>query len=264
MKKSFSTSLMIVFIGSLLNGCASLLSIIEEENEDVHLIQMHQHFQKRSLPIEKIISIEPDFLWVNQNWALGETVMNTEALEENYQGFLKQSALAHGITLTVAAPNTLKKDQIDYFNKLLPLKKQVLFANTSQKAFINDYKTIRTKNGDQAFFGKYPNEIEFDSEFGSLAKVYGTRYFSINGFVSVIDADNKNSGSSGFLSSEFMSPEAYEIYLRGNSKTLFYHILVDVKRSEILYREIRFFDEYYNTQLLQNLLLNSFKMITKE
>lgn len=256
--------LLLLLLGSSQNGCILLLLAIEGENNDVHLIQMHEYFQKRSLPLEKIVCIEPDFLWVNQNRPVGETILHTEAQEESYQALLKQSAFVHGVKLTVAAPNTLKDDQVDYFNKLLPLKKQVLFANANQKAYVDDYEPVTTKNGDEAVFGKFENELEFDSGFGNLAKLYGTRYFSINGFVSVIDADEKKKGSTGFMSSDFLSPAEYQTYKESKSNTLFYHVLVDVKRSEILYREIRFFEENYDTELLRNVLYYSFKMITDE
>lgn len=264
MRVSFFSCLLLLLLGSSLNSCILLLLAIEGENNDVHLVQMHESFQKRSLPLERVVCIEPDFLWVNQNQLVGETILNTEALEEGYQAFLKQSAFVHGVKLSIAAPNTLADDQVDYFNKLLPLKKQVLFANANQKAYVDEYESLTTKNGDEAFFGKFENEIEFDSGFGNLAKLYGTRYFSINGFVSVIDADKKKKGSAGFMSSDFLSKEEYQTYKESKSNTLFYHVLVDVKRSEILYREIRFFEESYDTQLLQNVLFNSFKMITDE
>lgn len=231
----------------LLQSCAGGAILVESEEQ----------FSQSPPQIKKIVSIQPDFLSIDKRKKVEDVVLDSEELEATFQKYLVQSAEKNGIELEILAPNTLKSNQIDYFNTLLPLKEKVLFANSRQNVSINTYKNARAKNKIKALRGIYKYDLEFDLDFVGLEKKYGTPYFSINGMISI-----RKRSANRWVWLFLFPPSAINSFLRGGYENIYYHVLVDVNRSEILYRELRSFDDPLTESTLKSMLYDSFNILT--
>lgn len=241
-------NLAIPIIGALLlQSCAGGAVLVESEKQ----------FSQNPPQIKKIISIQPDFLSIDQRKKVEDVVLDSEELEAEFQKHLIQSAEKNGIELEILAPNTLKSNQIDYFNTLLPLKEKVLFANSRQEVSIDTYKNARQKNKLKALRGIYEYDLEFDLDFVGLAEKYGTPYFSINGMISI-----RKRKANRWVWLFLFPPSAINSFLRGGYENIYYHVLVDVNRSEILYRELRSFEDPLTSGTLKAMLYDSFNILT--
>ncbi|MEM6805754.1 MAG: hypothetical protein AAF696_30425 [Bacteroidota bacterium] len=221
------------------------------------LVESERKFSDTHQPIKKIVCIEPDFLSIDQRKKVEDVVLSSEDLEGSYQKYLVQTAKKNGIELEILSPNTLKANQIDYFNTLLPLKQKILFANSTQDISINSYKGRRVKYKTKAGRGIYDYGLEFDIDYASLAQKYGTPYFSINGLLNLKKRRKVGKWVWLFL----FPPSGIHSFMRGNSETLYYHILVDVSRSEVVYREIRSFNDPLDKSNLKSMLYDSFNIL---
>lgn len=235
-------------------GCALILLLLLQscggKRTATVFIQNEKKYYDLAPDIKKIIAIEPEFLWVDQKEEIEQVVLDSENLSAQFQQKLVSNAAVNGIELEIWAPNTLERKDVVYFNQLLPLKTAILTANSLQELESEKYKS----SGYFAFTlikAAYRQELEFDPDFESLAKKYGTPYFSLNALLTYPKTIPLKSSSS--------RPGPRPVKVR--PETLYYHVLVDVVRSEIIYREVRLYPKSLDIKSLQDILEHSYKML---
>ena len=230
-------------------SCTSGELIIEEKSE---FYQSHGY-------IRKIVSIDPEFLLLDQRRKVEDFVMDTEDREAEFKDYLVENAEKNGIDLQVFSPNTLKAEQIEYYNSLLPLKKQVLFALSTQQT-----KIEKRKNKGDSFKIKptrnfFDNNLEIDLTYGNLAEDFGTPYFSLNGVISI-----KKRKRSKWIWVVLLPPVGINSLLRNSAETLYYHVVVDVSKSEIVYAELRTFHDALSSVGLKSMIFDSYSLLNKK
>ncbi|MBX7225039.1 MAG: hypothetical protein K1X55_03355 [Chitinophagales bacterium] len=199
--------------------------------------------------IKKIVSIAPDVYYLEKKKTFPESYDKTAEVKSNFLNSLKYCADKNDIKLSIVEPEKIKETDSIYYNLLKPLKDQVFSAITFQnikleqtkvKLFVNRYtqktrKTVVTQ--------------KINPDFEELIEKYGTKYFAIQGVISV-----KNTYKSNYLYL-FVAPlKAF----KGNYVTLYYNIIVDAELGEIVYLEELTMKEKPSQTYLDNVIYNSF------
>lgn len=221
------------------------------------LVQKPENTKAQPILYEKVISIEPDIVIIDQRKNVEDYVLDTETQEELYQKYLVESAAKHNVKLEVYAPNTIKAEEVDYFNSLLPLKKHILFAMSQQEAKVEEVDYNGNKYKLYAEHVWFQNHLEFDASYGHLAEKYGTPYFSLHGLISY-----KKRKIRKWIWLAIFPPIGINSFFRKTSETLYYHVVVDVVKGEIVHRELRSFRDQLSDNALQAILYDSYNILT--
>ncbi|MEM7370195.1 MAG: hypothetical protein AAF587_16425 [Bacteroidota bacterium] len=183
--------------------------------------------------------IDPDLILFEDYSSRENMILDQEIKEGNILTILKKNALLAKIDLEIYSPVSLKKNQITYFNYLLPLKEKLLQAN-----FHQEISTKRRRGGIISPVSSnrvFEEQIILDSDLSWLKEEYNTKYFMIMGLIG-----NKNT-------------KVFRTYYQN----LYFIILLDIERAEVMYREVRKFNAKHNPGELNGVLFDSFNLIKK-
>ena len=229
--------LCIVFVCNI--NCSSLMQI--ERQED---------FSLKPSKIKEIISINPTFKKVktSQKGKNIKTNKYSESVkqERKFNQILINNAQKNGIVLQIVDTDELGLNDAEYFEYLAPLRKEIILTNKLQQfKDIND-NPARQRNVE--FF--YENAPKIASHFSHLAEIYGTPFFAIQGVSSQTSEKSKDENLEG-IPSAFLT----------DNETLYYTIIADVSKSEIVYREFRQVNSEANESNLNSIIYDSFRII---
>lgn len=202
------------------------------------VVETESSFKKHKKEFRKAIAIDPDIIWIEKVKDAESQLLQKEDREELIHALLEKNAALAGIDLQVISPLNLKADQVSYFNELLPLKEQILQSNflqeTSTKSKFRLFKPSYYKNS-------FKIAPILDSEYSWLAEEYGTPYFLFQGLI----------------------VRKEKVILQPNWRNLFFAIMVNVERGEIVYREIRGFETPPQSTHLNGIFYDSFNIIRR-
>lgn len=207
--------------------------------------------------IQKIVTIDPSLLHLNTRKSREDIYLKSDVRESKFNERLRANATKAKIELEVIDRDELGSSNVDYFNNILPLKRQILSANFLQEVESNKQKRSRT-----TFFTLRSAPVTrsfevnpvFDPAYGKLSDTYGTPYFAIHGLINVIERyRNPN-----FLLALF-PPAWVLVALLPRSQFIYYSVLVDIESGEVLYREVREVKGPSNTTNLDAVLFDSFQ-----
>lgn len=244
MDKVFFRYVLLMFIIPLLNSCATFSKLFIEKDPTFVVNEENK--------IQKIVSIMPSvyILDPKQKKSFKELKKTINKLDL-FEASLKENAKRNKIELQIISSNNLKANDVDFFNDLRPLRDQIVLSNIYQNAELN----IKGVKGN---YFKAPTQYfktlpRISPDFNKLVEKYKTKYFSVNGIFS-IDGRFK---ASNFFNLIFLPPNSFNT----NAETYYYTIIVDVEKSEIVYREIRGIDELVFKTNLDGILYDSFNII---
>lgn len=225
-------------------GCSSLLQI--ERQKD---------FTLKQRKVKHIISINPSFKVLLQTKSKKTRKQNsyTEARkqEQRFNQLLTNNAKKNGITLDVVDTDQLENSDASYFKYLAPLRKEILQVN-----YLQDFKDINanpTKSNNTET--QYQEGPKISTHYSHLAEIYGTPYFAIQG-VSYQKKVNESNSENLLSSTKSLLPS-----ITSDEETLFFTVIADVSRSQIVYREYRQVDANATETNLNSIIYDSFKII---
>jgi hypothetical protein len=131
----------------------------------------------------------------------------------------------------VVEPISLQKDGTEYFNSLVKLQNEVMFAVSSHPGGKN-IAVIRRPGYTTRINEK---QAIISPQYSYLAEKYGTPYFSFVG----IDCAKSPFSILNVLLYILGGGLPLHAFLGGNHQTIFYNIVVNVITGEIVYRETR-------------------------
>jgi hypothetical protein len=230
-----------LIIGNL--SCTSLLDI--ERQKD---------FSLESVKVKQIVCINPSFNVFAQNTAKsGNNTSYSETIkrERVFNELLSDNALKNGIILQIVDTDDLQNNDASYFNYLAPLRKEILQVNYLQN-FKDINKNVKKGNSSQIKYEKGP---KISTHYSHLAEVYGTSFFAVQGLSYQTNLEEKESASI-LSSTKALLPSVVD-----NQNMIYFTIIADVAKSEIVYREYRQVDASASEGNLNSIIYDSFKII---
>jgi len=225
---SVLTACLLLFLSS---GCSITGSLLINRSEDPHRVEA-----------QKVVSIQPTYFSRSLLNEDPNPILSMEQERATFETLLTKNAERAGIELDIYSPSQLQATDVDYFNDLLPLKQTILLANDLQ-----DVDTRYKRGGAFAPYTRtFRKPITLPVQYSALAEKYGTPYFSLQG---LFDLEGRRRSSLRNLSK-------HEI--------LFYHVVVDVVKSEVIYRELRVMSKKPNESNLGVILYDSFSIFRKD
>jgi len=236
---NFKYILLLCTIFVLTINCNSLMQVERQEN-----------FSLKPSKIKQIISINPTFKTVKTSQKGKNIKTNkyseTVKQERKFNEILTNNAKKNGIVLQIVDSDELSLTDAEYFEYLAPLRKEIILTNRLQQFQDINTNPIRQKNAE--FF--YENAPKIASHFSHLAEIYGTPFFAIQGVSFQTNEKTKNRDLEGI-------PSAF----LGENETLYYTVIADVSKSEIVYREFRQVNSEANESNLNSIIYDSFRII---
>jgi hypothetical protein len=213
-------------------------------------VERQEDFALNPSKIKQIISISPTFKTVktSQKGKNIKTNKYSESVkqERKFNQILTNNAKKNGIALQIFDTDDLRLTDAEYFQYLAPLKKEIILANRLQQ--FKDINDSPAKQRNFEFF--YKNAPKIASHFSHLAEIYGTPFFAIQGVSFQTSEKTKDDDLEGV-------PSAFLV----DNETLYYTIIVDVAKSEIVYREFRQVNSEANESNLNSIIYDSFRII---
>ncbi|MBK6340973.1 MAG: hypothetical protein IPF63_15760 [Bacteroidetes bacterium] len=192
--------------------------------------------------ITKIVSISPEVSYFKKGNTFSENMTQGAELKTLFNNSLKYCADKNKVKLTIIDQNKIDKEDEIYYNRLKPLKDQILIAYMNQT--MNPYKSALFKRKIHS-----SNTQKISPDFQDLIKKYGTKYFATQGIISV----KKKLGKKGLF--YLIAPLKA---INGNYITFFYSLVADIETGEIIYVEERLIDNKPSQTYLENIIYNSF------
>lgn len=219
--------------------CAVLFSSCTGPNQFLS-VQIEPSFKNHKDEFKKAVAIAPNIIWIEKVKDAEGQLLLKEEREELIHRLLEKNAQRAGIDLSVISPLNLEATQVSYFNELLPLKEQILQSNflqeTSSRAKFNMF--IFQPSYYQGTFTTVPI---LDSEYSWLSEEYETPYFIFQGLI---------------------VKKKYR-FLKSNWRNLYFAVIVDVEKGEIVYREVRGFKDRPSKTHLNGIFYDSFNIIRR-
>ncbi|MEM7658334.1 MAG: hypothetical protein AAF399_19565, partial [Bacteroidota bacterium] len=208
--------------------------------------------------IQKIVTIDPSLLHLNTRKSKEDIYLKSDVREAKFNERLLANAEKAKIDLEVIDRDELLSSGVDYFNDILPLKRQILSAN-----FLQEVESDQKKGSRTSFFSLRSAPVTrsfsinpvFDPGFGKLSDRYGTQYFAIHGLINVIDRTTRPNLCCWLL----FPPIIFFDLLVPRSQFIYYSVLVDIQSGEVLYREVREVKGNSGTTKLDAVVYDSFK-----
>lgn len=224
------------------------------------LIERSEAHRKEARQIDKIISIDPQFMLVDTRKGADNFYLRSEQKDAYFNQTLIKSAKKAGIELITVNKEDLSATDLDYFNYLAPLKKQIMISNTIQDVAV---KRKRGRSGSGKNWIK-PSSKEFkqvpifSSEFSELADKYGTPYFAVHGVSSAVYKRRIPWGTLILI-----PPLGAVLMARPNAETFYFTAVVNVNTSEVVYREVRYVNRSSLKDVIDPMVYDSFRVLRK-
>lgn len=211
--------------------------------------------------IEKIVTINPTYKFVDKREGQRKShtlAISAQRQQEFFQA-LKDNADKVGIPIELFDPLNSNASDLSFFNELLPLKQSIMQANSQQRPELA-YKGSSGRPNSRSEYFFIEDGIKIESSNSYLAEKYGTPYFAVHGLVSFT---NRGKDASAVAAS-FVPKSLQQLASDKPSKeSLYYCIIADVVKSELVYREIRYFRNGTYDKAIKSMILDSFKQIKK-
>ncbi len=222
-------------------------------------IEKSTDYTSQAPDIKYLVSINPLFEIIDTRKAIDLQYINSENGEIAFADLLLENAQKKQVKLTVIDANALNKNDTLYFNHLAPFKQQIMQANFlqhisfTQVEMSNNWFVDNWMRPDSKYF-KYNPSIP--PLYSYLSEIYGTPYFAVQGVFSVVEAKKRR-----WLWLFLVPPIGLYQFIKPEVKTYFYTIIVNVRSSEIIYREVRSFNNFASKQNLNSMIYDSFSII---
>ncbi len=224
-------------------------------------IEKDKDFALEKLRSNKIVTIDPQISAYQINFS--QKVKRKEVSigkKRRLHKSIKKTGSINGLEIEILSDLNLSPNDTDYFNETLRLKDAIVNAMVLQKAIGEDDE--KKKNFFQKLFNKQNIEkIRWEkspiisSEFSYLAKKYNTPYFNIQGIL------HWRQPNFNFISWIFL-PIGLLSHIQNGDRSLIYNILVDVEKSEIVFREFRITERKARMGVISPMLYESYYFMT--
>ena len=217
-------------------------------------IERQADFSFKKLKQKQIVSINPSFNIKTQKRGQKSKQQNkySEAVrrEKKLNSLLIDNAKKNNLILQIIDTDDLQNNDAAFFNYLAPLRKEILQVN-----YLQDFKDINanpTKSSKTEIL--YQNGPKISTHYSHLAEVYGTPFFAIQGVF--YQSDNQSSNTEPAISTKNLLPK-----IASNEEMLYYTVIADVSKSQIVYREYRKVGADASEANLNSIIYDSFKII---
>ena len=212
-------------------------------------------YQEEASEMQKIVTIEPNFENLDTRQPKLKRLIEQKDYEKRFNQLLIANSEKNQIQLLLIDAQNLNPKDNNYFNHLLPLKQHILSTNFNQDVLYKRKTNVSLFKPKSHFFEETP---QISSEYSWLANEYQTPYFAIHGLVSASKQPNTK-----WLWMLLFPPLAMNYFLSENTNIYYYMIVVNVKTSQIIYREVRHVQGSLSSENLNAMLYDSFKVLKK-
>lgn len=216
------------------------------------IVEKHNSVQKNQ--VKKMVVIEPDYSLVKLAKRANRKYLKNSSKEKQFGELLKKNGERNKINVVLKDANSLGAAETDYFNYLIPLKREILAANFRQKA---EYGETKAQTAFKEGYLELTESPVFSSKFSHLSEKYGTPYFSVQGVLSVIKPHKLKANL-------FIIPQAVNALINPKVESLFYNIVVNVNSGEVVYREARVFNTLATDDDLSLIIYDSFQILRQK
>ena len=236
----------ILLFCSLIIGNLSCTSVMQVERQ--------KDFSLKTIKVKQIVSINPSFKILSQKEGRKNSSSNySESIkkERSFNKMLIENAVKNEITLQIIDTDELQTNDAAFFNNLAPLRKEILQVN-----YLQDFKDINQvpKNLNSSLIN-YEKGPRISTHYSHLAEVYGTPYFAVQG-ISFQTKLNEKQSETILSSTKALLPS-----VSAGQKTIYFTLIADVSKSQIVYREYREVDVNASEANLNSIIYDSFKII---
>ncbi|MEL6670604.1 MAG: hypothetical protein AAFR61_00285 [Bacteroidota bacterium] len=202
------------------------------------MVQEPSKKKEGSIAIKKVISIAPDFQFLDPRLSPSQAIEKQYQKRQGYLELLASSAQEAGVELEIYDPALKNNADAAYFNELLPLREKVFQVNKLQPVPLSIHRNHRGFNRFPLTFGM-EKPILMESDFSYLAEKYGTPYFAVQGFYNL----------------------RFNRLFIPVHQSMMYHVLIDVTRGEIIYREIRVMPNGFKPEIVRPIFFDSYAIL---
>lgn len=219
-------------------------------------------FASENFRSKKVICVNPE---IDSYKMGGSTVVTakqvSKAKKNSYRKSIKKMGKKNGIDFEIISAEQLNQNDTDYFNVILRLKSEILESLSLQKPVLSDEEN--KLKGLKKLFNPKPKIIHtkwevspiISSEYSYLAEKYGTPYFNIQGVFHLKQAQTN-------IALLMILPLALVDLIQNYDHCVFYNILIDVEKSEIVFRELRISERRARKGVISPMLYESYYMMT--
>lgn len=216
-------------------------------------IERQADFSFKKVKQKQIVSINPSFNIKTQKKGQKSKQQNkySESVrrEKKLNNLLVDNAKKNDLILQIIDTDDLQNNDASFFNYLAPLRKEILQVN-----YLQDFKDINanpTKSNKTEIL--YQNGPKISTHYSHLAEVYGTPFFAIQGVF--YQSDNQTNNKTA-ISTKKLLPK-----IASDQEMLYYTVIADVSKSQIVYREYRKVGADASEANLNSIIYDSFKII---
>lgn len=230
----------------------SIIIIFNISCNSLMQVERQKDFSMKPSKINEIVSINPIFqtLKVSNKGKSKKSSTYSEKVkqERTFNDILKTNAKKNGIVLQIVDADELQTTDAEYFEYLAPLRKEILKVNSIKE--FKDVNTVPAKEKSTEIF--YEKGPKISSHYSHLAELYGTPFFAIQGVSYKTNENNELDET---------SPNGYVPNFLAEKETVYFTLIADVTRSEIVYREYRQVNSEANESNLNSIIYDSFRII---
>ncbi len=203
--------------------------------------------------IEKIVSVSPDFEVVTSTSMEDPRDFKFyKTVEKNFIEAIKTNGERNGLEIEVINETKNLDITSDFYNKLAPLKQEILHA-----AFMQEFEG-GSKNSKLNGIYKFNKKPIISSEYSHLSKEYSTNYFAIQG-INI----HKKPRAGNFLLVLLFPPLGLYNLAHIETDLYYYNIVADVSKGEIVHKELRKVTQSINKSTINAMLYDSYKLMIK-
>lgn len=235
-----------------------LLLFIYGCKTEQHFIVKSEKFTKLNSSIDKIVMIEPDYIYKDVRKDNAIQYFKSHEKEEKFHKTIVNNGRKNDVEVLIQDKSSIGNTDNSYYESLMPLKNEILYSIVLSEQGSNSKKYRHRKKQKLAFA---PNNKEYkmnpivDASYAELIAEYETKYFATAGVSSVISKPQVN-----YMQLVLFLPTAVHTLVPKRS-SVYYFSLTNVESGEVVYQEIRYCAEKMNETNLNVYLYDTFKYL---
>ncbi len=231
----------LIVCASSIWGCSNKGYVIIEKSEAFNT-------EKRNVKTSDIYYFEPTVTSYYIRKAVENQFLAAEKYKEITNEALKKTGRRSGFKVKMLTSETIQNDYSQDSEELLQLRRSILNATALQDNPINSGRRVSDRYKQRKIFVTPPR---FASEFSHLSGNYSP-YFGLTGIFAV-DAEPSSREARDFMSRHKS--------IRYGKYYYFYHMVVNIETSEIIYREVKQVPYKFSPKYLSVILTDSYALL---
>jgi len=225
------------------------------------LVEKSGYLRNNTDQIKKIVCISPTYVGYEINRKeIVSIASNVEKKQIEVEEIILLCSKLNYVEVELIKSREISEEDVDFLNEYQRLNKAMSLAISNQSRetehfFEGFFKYLFGVNSgiNTTYWTLSP---EIPSEFSYMAEKYGTPYFSIQGITSI---HYPNEGTLQWL----IPPLGLLKQIQDRDLTVFYHLVVDVEKSEVIFHEVRSTYRKPLKRVLEPMIYESYNLLKR-